>query len=188
MNYVSAIIAVASIHLLAVMSPGPDFVLVSKNALTGSRRSGVFTSIGLGLGILTHVAYCLAGIGLIISQSILIFNTIKLIGAGYLIYIGIKAVLSKKSNDGEGVVTEKEISDWQAFKVGYIANVTNPKATLFMLSLFTLVIVPSTPLAVKGIMGLEMTIATIVWFSFVTFLLSHHLVKNRFARIQHRME
>jgi threonine/homoserine/homoserine lactone efflux protein len=72
--------------------------------------------------------------------------------------------------------------------MGYITNVTNPKATLFILSLFTLVISPATPLFVKVIMGLEMSSVTAAWFIVVTFLVSHRAVKKRFTRFQHRFE
>jgi threonine/homoserine/homoserine lactone efflux protein len=90
MEYLSIIIAVAFIHLLGVISPGADFIMVMRNSLKYSTKTGVYSSIGLGLSTFTHVAYCLAGVALIISQSILLFNIIKFIGAGYLIYIGYK--------------------------------------------------------------------------------------------------
>jgi threonine/homoserine/homoserine lactone efflux protein len=74
---------VAGIHLLAVMSPGPDFAMVLRNSLIYSRRVGILAAVGLGLGILLHVTYSLLGIGLIISQSILLFNIIKLLHAAF---------------------------------------------------------------------------------------------------------
>lgn len=188
MNYLPTILAVAGIHLLAVMSPGPDFVLITKNSLVHSRRSGFFTSLGLGLGIATHVAYCLAGIGLIISESIILFNIIKLIGAAYLLFIGVQALRSKKSEQSAALEQKQTLSDWQSFRTGYIANVTNPKATLFMLSLFTLVISATTPLGIKLVMGLEMTLVTVLWFTLVSFVLSHRLVRERFLKVQHRVE
>ena len=90
-----AIATVTFIHLLALISPGPDFIMACRNSLIYSRKIGIYTAIGFGLGIAVHIFYSLAGLALIISSSIFIFNTIKFLGAGYLVYIGIKSILSK---------------------------------------------------------------------------------------------
>lgn len=189
MEYIPVIVAVASIHLLAVMSPGPDFIMTIHNSLKYSRRTGIYSAIGLGLGIGVHVTYCLVGIAVLISKSVLLFSVIKYLGAAYLIYIGIKALMSKKGPDytEEGHVPE-DISRLNAIRSGFLTNVTNPKATLFFLSLFTLVISPGTPLAVKLFMGVEMVVATMLWFSLVAVLVSHKAVRKHVAGIQHRLE
>jgi threonine/homoserine/homoserine lactone efflux protein len=95
MHYLPQFLTIASIHLLAVMSPGPDFIMITRNTLVYSRKTGMYSAIGLGLGIGVHVLYCLMGIGLLISKSIVLFNSIKLIGAAYLFYIGYKSIRSK---------------------------------------------------------------------------------------------
>jgi len=190
MEYVPAILTVALIHLLCVISPGPDFIMTIRNSLVYSRRSGFYSSIGLGLGIMVHVTYCLAGIALIISRSVLLFSIIKYVGAAYLLYIGIKSIRAKPSHDTAAVEKHQraDLTKSQALRMGFITNVTNPKVTLFFLSLFTLVIHPGTPLAVKVIMGSEMVLATILWFSVVTVVASHRLVRNRVGKIQHYLE
>jgi RhtB (resistance to homoserine/threonine) family protein len=189
-EYLPLILTVALVHLLAVMSPGPDFIMIMRNALVYSRRSGIFVAMGLGLGILVHVAYSIAGIALIISQSVMLFNVLKLIGAGYLIYIGIKSLSAKAAPAGESheAHQHRDQTRLQAIRTGFITNVTNPKATMFFLSLFTLIIQPTTPLAVKVIMGLEMSVATCAWFTFVAVLAGHPAVRRKFARIQHHVE
>ncbi|MEN9614388.1 MAG: hypothetical protein RLZZ347_695 [Candidatus Parcubacteria bacterium] len=183
---------VASIHLLAVMSPGPDFVLISKNALTYSRKTGIYSALGLGLGILVHVTYSLLGIGLIISQSVVLFSTIKLFGAGYLVYIGIKALQSKPqvtpSQNVSVPVERSELGAFGAIKMGFLTNVLNPKATLFFLGLFTQVIDPTTPLFVQIAYGVEMATMTFVWFSLVALFFSHEKVRGRFARVSHYVD
>jgi threonine/homoserine/homoserine lactone efflux protein len=74
------------IALLAAISPGPDFAIVLRNALTHHQRAGIFTALGISAGILVHTSYCVLGLALIISQSILLFNIIKFVGAGYIIW------------------------------------------------------------------------------------------------------
>jgi len=188
MTYLTEFLTVALLHLLAVISPGPDFAVVSKNSLVYSRKAGIFCSIGVGLGILIHVTYSLIGIGFIISRSILLFSIIKYLGAGYLIYIGYKSIKSKKNLMANQVKIKKQVSPWQSFKTGFLTNALNPKATLFFLSLFTLVIKTSTPLWLKLIYGAEMSIVTFLWFSIVAIILSHQSVKRRFFGVQHHVE
>lgn len=65
---------------------GPDFAMVTRNSLMLSRRAGILTAVGIGGGILVHVSYTLIGIGLIMQQSLWLFNMIKLIGAALKAY------------------------------------------------------------------------------------------------------
>lgn len=183
---------VAGIHILAVMSPGPDFAMVLRNSLVYSRRVGILAAVGLGLGILLHVTYSLLGIGLIISQSIVLFNIIKLLGAGYLIYIGIKSLFAKKETpvpSGDTLKeSKKDISNVAAIRLGFLTNALNPKATLFFLALFTQVINPETATFVKVLYGLEMSVATFAWFAVVALLLTHRRINQAFSGIKHYLE
>lgn len=132
MEYLPEFLTVVVIHLLAVMSPGPDFALVSRNSFVYSRRSGVFSALGIALGLGVHVAYSLVGIGLLIAQSIVLFSTIKFIGAAYLIYLGVRSLLSKKKPAGAELLEEKsDITKFAALKQGFLTNILNPKVTLF---------------------------------------------------------
>lgn len=183
---------VAGIHLLAVMSPGPDFAMVLRNSVLYSRRVGVWAALGLACGIMLHITYSLLGVGLIISQSIVLFNSIKLLGAAYLIYVGFKSLISKRDNSKEEVVSkkvsEKNISDLQAIEMGFLTNALNPKATLFFLALFTQVISPTTPIAVKMLYGAEMTVATFAWFTFVALILTHRHINKVFVKVRFQLE
>lgn len=187
--YLTEFLIVAFAHLLAVMSPGPDFALVSRNSLVYTRRAGVLTAIGFGLGILVHVTYSLLGIGLIISKSIFWFSVIKYIGAAYLIYIGWKALKSKPVSNTVKVDTDADSQEgFHALKVGFITNVTNPKATLFFLALFTQVVSPTTPVVVQALYGLEMALMTTVWFSLIAFAFSHQRVKSVLSGVMHYID
>lgn len=189
MEYLPAIFTVALVHFLGVASPGPDFIMILRNSMLFSRRSGIYAAIGLGLGICVHVAYSLAGLALIISQSVVLFNIIKLLGAAYLIYIGFKSLLAKRNHADISVGPEKnDLTKFQAIRTGFITNATNPKATLFFLSLFTLVIEPSTPFAIKLIMGAEMAVVTSLWFALIAVLASHRLIRQRIGSVQHYVE
>lgn len=185
MEYLALIGTVTIIHLLAVISPGPDFIMCVRNSLTYSRKTGIWTAVGFGGGIAVHIFYSLAGLALIISKSILLFNSIKFLGAGYLIYIGLKSFLSKSSKIELGEHHKKDdISPLSAVKIGFLTNVLNPKATLFFLSLFTLVISPETPMPIMSIMGTIMITNTILWFSLVAIFLTQKRIRSIFERFQ----
>lgn len=189
MQFLPEFLTVVVIHLLAAMSPGPDFVMISRNSLIYSRKVGIYSSIGLGLGILVHVTYSLIGIGLIISKSILLFSVLKFIGAAYLLYIGYKC-LRAKPHHAQHMEKEKQndLGKLAAIRMGFLTNVLNPKATLFFFALFTQVINPSTPKTIQILYGLEMAIMTFAWFAFVATILSHNLIRKRFASVQHLLE
>ncbi|MEN9649402.1 MAG: hypothetical protein RL094_369 [Candidatus Parcubacteria bacterium] len=195
--FLSQFLTVALIHLLAVISPGPDFAMVTRNSLLYSRKSGVYTSVGLGLGILVHVTYSLLGIGILISQSIVLFSVIKFIGAAYLMYIGYKSLKSKPYSEVKESTTattnsvpavSKTMSSFESMKIGFLTNVLNPKATLFMLALFTQVIDPVTPKFIQMLFGVEMVLATIAWFSLVSLFFSNEAIKHRIRKYQHYIE
>lgn len=185
MNDFSLIASVALIHLLAVISPGPDFFMALKNSMTYSRKTGIYTAIGFGLGIAVHVFYSLAGLALIISKSVIIFNVIKYLGVAYLIYIGFKSFISKTTDvkvANETLLTD--ISPLKAVSMGFLTNVLNPKASLFFLSLFTLVIAPDTATGTLIIISALLVIDTMLWFSLVAIFFTQKRVRIVFNRYQ----
>jgi RhtB (resistance to homoserine/threonine) family protein len=178
---------VALIHLLAVASPGPDFAIVVRESVAYGRRAGVFSALGVGCGIFIHVAYSLLGIGLIVSQSIVLFNALKWLAAAYLLYIGIKALRAKPVSASQAELNRfgSARTARAAFTAGFVTNGLNPKATLFFLSLFTVVINPHTPLEVQAGYGVYLALATALWFCLVAQLFSHQRVRAGFSRLGH---
>ncbi|QEY64814.1 LysE family translocator [Metapseudomonas lalkuanensis] len=185
--YWTEFLTVALIHLLAVASPGPDFAIVVRESVAHGRRAGTWTALGVGTGIFVHVAYSLLGIGLIVSQSIMLFNALKWAAAAYLLYIGIKALRAQPADPvaAEAALMAGERSPRGAFVTGFVTNGLNPKATLFFLSLFTVVINPHTPLAIQAGYGVYLAFATAAWFSLVAMLFSQRRVRAGFARMGH---
>lgn len=184
--YWAEFLTVALIHLLAVASPGPDFAVVVRESVTHGRRAGTWTAFGVGTAIFLHVGYSLLGIGLIVSQSIMLFNALKWAAAAYLVYIGFKALRAKPAAGGEAIqVSTVERTPRAAFVAGFMTNGLNPKATLFFLSLFTVVINPHTPLLVQAGYGVYLALATGLWFCLVAMLFSQARVRAGFARMGH---
>ena len=175
---------IAVIALLAAMSPGPDFAIVAKYALSHNRQSAVMASLGIGAGVIIHVSYCVLGFALVIAHSLILFSIIKYLGAAYLIYLGLKSLLGKANQVSTNTQGVDEISLWRGFRDGLLTNVLNPKCTLFMLSVFTLVVKPNTALWVQAIYGAEIVLITVVWFVFLAYGLTIKQIQSRIATIQ----
>jgi len=88
------ILLILSVTFLAMVTPGPDMVLVLRNTFASGRRAGLQTSMGILCGNLVHITYCVFGIGMLISRSIVAFSALKYVAAAYLIYLGIMSVRS----------------------------------------------------------------------------------------------
>ncbi len=188
-RYISQFLTVAFIHLLAVASPGPDFAMVLRQSISHGTKTAVQTSCGLGVGILLHVSYSIIGIGVIISQSILAFSVMKYLGAAYLCYIGLKAIRTQPAHlNFSGNQKSDQPSFQKAFITGLLTNGLNPKATLFFLSLFTVVIDHETPTLIQAGYGLYMAFATAAWFSLLSMLFGRSVVRQLFQKSGHWFE
>jgi len=180
MQYLQEFLIIAAIHILAVASPGPDFAIVLKQSLRYGRTTALYTSLGIATGILVHVAYSLVGIGLIIASNEDYFTVLKYIAAGYFLYIawnGLRAKRPVVADPESNEIQPEAVSNKKAFYTGFLINGLNVKATLFFVSLFSMVISPQTPVEIKLIYGIYMAIATAIWFGSLSYLLSHQRVR-----------
>ena len=144
----------------------------------------MYTALGLSFADLIHMTYCLIGIGVIISKSILVFTLLKWIGASYLIYVGIKSLQAKPQ---QSLTTQQKaaIGSRSAFQMGLLTCLLNPKATLFYLALFTQIIRPETPLWVQIIYGSTVAAIEFSWFACVAITMSQPAIQRRFVSISH---
>ena len=185
MEYLPLIGTVALLNLLAAISPGPDFVMTVRNSLRYSRQSGIYTALGIALGLSVHLFYCAAGIGYLISTSIVLFSIIKLLGAGYLIFIGMGSLLGKGKKmeiNEERVGTD--LTRFQAFRIGFLTNVLNPKATLFFLSLFSFVIGNATPIYIILTISFIIIATAMIWFTLVSIFFAQQKVQRAFLKYE----
>lgn len=179
------ITAVGLIHLVALVSPGPDFVVACRNSLLYSRTIGIYTAVGFGLGICVHISYAVFGLSWLIANNELIFTVIQYLGAFYLILIGIQSLRSFQSQIGqETPAASSRISPFRAVRIGFITNVLNPKATLFFLSLFSTMLNPTVGELTLIVIAVLLVVTTILWFSLVALLISH----PRFTAVLKRYE
>lgn len=184
--YLIELISLMAIFSFAIVSPGADLAMVMRQALVHGRRQAIITSFGIGAALMFHVSYTILGLGLIISQSVYLFNIVKWLGVAYLIYIGVKALKAGRteitvSSEAQGETPRKQ-SVAKAFMLGFAANALNPKAVFFFLSIFSTIVSAHTPMAIKFGYGTVMATCLILWFVGVSTFMTTPRMRAAFSR------
>ncbi|QXI48572.1 MULTISPECIES: LysE family translocator [Pseudomonas] len=177
------LIAIALFTLLAVISPGADFAMVTRSSYAQGRKAGLAAAVGIALGVQVHVLYTVLGIALIISHSPTLFLAMKVLGAGYLIYLGYRLLTRRSQVSVNGEAGQAGLLI--ALRTGFLTNALNPKTMLFVISAYTQVVQPGSSLALDFAYGGFMSFAHWAWFSLVAVFFSNAgLRKAMLARQQ----
>ncbi|MBJ9976735.1 LysE family transporter [Pseudomonas sp. S75] len=166
------LLAVALFTVLAVISPGADFALVTRSSYAQGRPAGLAAAVGIALGVQVHVCYTLFGIALIIQSSPALFLVMKALGAGYLVYLGYKSLTNTQRIRLDDSAQGRVAGVWAALRTGFMTNALNPKTMLFVISAYTQVVTPGSSLAVNLGYGAFMSLAHWAWFSLVALFFS----------------
>ena len=129
--------AFLAISALVAVIPGPDTAITTRNALIGGRRAGLYTILGVALGLTVWTLATGAGIAALLRASEPAFVALKLIGAGYLVFLGVQALwtaLRKRGPRGGEAVARRPIPPRVALRQGAITNLGNPKIAVFFTS------------------------------------------------------
>lgn len=180
---IDQVLVIIGVTLLVMVSPGPDMVIVMRNTMVGGQSAGLRTSLGILTGNLVHISYCVAGIGWLISQSIVAFSVLRYAGAAYLVYLGLMSFREQTSALTEGSLPARSRPrTW--YLQGFINNVLNPKGTLFYLGVFTIVITPDTTAGVTLLLiAIMISISALFWVFFV-FTLGRPAIRQLIDRFQ----
>lgn len=140
----NTLIAVAGLMIAGLLSPGPNFVLISARALSSGSRSASAAALGVSGGSITHAIFGVAGFGALLQSSTGLFTIAKMIGASYLVWIGFKsvrgAIRAKGVAVGNDVAGSSGVGVRRSVVDGYLTQMSNPKSTLFFLAMFTTVV------------------------------------------------
>ncbi|MBO6638334.1 MAG: LysE family translocator [Roseitalea sp.] len=153
----TTLITYLAILLGFVLIPGPAVILTLARASSAGTRVGVATGLGIAAGDLVHTAMAVIGLSAIILASATLFTLIKYLGAAYLVYLGIRAILEKPQTDlaNGGAIS---ITPKQAFRQAIIAEVLNPKSALFFVAFLPQFVDPS-----NGLVALQLTILGVLF-------------------------
>jgi threonine/homoserine/homoserine lactone efflux protein len=114
------------------VTPGPDMLYVAARGASEGRSAGIVSALGIGAGTLVHIALVAAGLAALLTAVPVAYLVVKLGGAAYLIYLGIRALLTKSTNDAAAPLQPASLG--AIFRQGVITNVLNPKVALFFLA------------------------------------------------------
>jgi threonine/homoserine/homoserine lactone efflux protein len=182
------ILPVLLVFGLAIISPGPNFILVTKIALSHSRRSGLYSAFGVATGSGLFALAGMTGLLLLLTSVPHFPLFMRFLGGGYLAWLGIDMLrhCRQVSTPATSIqtLTLKELSATQAYRTGLLTNLTNPKAWAFYLSLFSMVMQPTTLWEAKALLNLAMFVISFGWYATAALLISSQRVQPRFLRAQ----
>ena len=187
MESLAVVAAAALVHLVAVASPGPNFVVISRTALVYSRRAGVMATAGVATGTIVYVVFGFLGVTAILERSVTAFRVAKYVGAAYLIYLGLKSLWAARqaqpqANPATGPSGTETMTDLQAYRTGLFTMATNAKAALYFLAFFTTIVSASTPLAAKVGIVLVLPAISFTWYSMISTVFSRAAARRVYAR------
>ena len=174
-------LTIAILHFFAVSSPGPDFIIVTRQSIRSGRTAAIFTSLGIASGILVHSFAAMTGLTYIISSNPLVFLYLKIMASIYLGYLGFISIFNSSSiTQYTSNQSTSDLNFLYSYRIGFITNILNPKAILFFITVFSIVVDSSTSVLSLGIYGAYMSIATFIWFIFVSYIFTNTTLINKY--------
>lgn len=167
-NYLGFIIAAILLNL----TPGTDSMYIITRSISHGTKAGFYSVLGITSGTLVHTLLASLGLSVLLAQSPMAFMLVKYIGAGYLCYLGLKMIISRKEplianslQEEENGVSPKHSNNWQIYKQGVLTNVLNPKVALFFLAFFPQFVDPNYAYGMLSFLILGLTFAStgLVW-------------------------
>ena len=166
----STLIAYTAVVLGFVFIPGPATLLTIARATSSGAKVGIAAGAGIAAGDVFHTVMAMVGISAIIATSTMLFSIVKYIGAAYLVYLGIRAIIEKTpANPAAGAVA---ISACKAFRQAVLTEVLNPKTALFFLAFLPQFVRPENGSVMLQLMTLGVIFVLLGLFSMVIFAVS----------------
>lgn len=185
MELIHGLLIITTLHVFAIVAPGPEFLLISRQTLEHGKKVGLFSVLGCLMGSIIHIGYSSFGLAQVLSQSKNALLFIQLAGGSYLIYLGLGAMRARaKQTDSlqTSIVTEKS---GQSLRKGFLCNLLNPKAILYYPAIFTFVLSSDISSGEITIYGLWMMSIQALWFTFVVLILSKPRINQLYGQYSH---
>lgn len=161
------------ICVLGALSPGPSLALVVKNTINGGINQGYATAISHGFGVACYAALTAIGIAEVIAKSPTMFSILRYLGAAFLLFLGIRALLSTQNKTGfTNEINTSLSTSVEGWRDGFLIALFNPKLMIFFLALFSQFVGEQTSVQQKMIMVSTVGGIDMIWYLLVVFLLS----------------
>jgi threonine/homoserine/homoserine lactone efflux protein len=170
MSPVTQFVAFGGVVMLGAMSPGPDFAVVVRRSAVSGRGYGMAAAAGISVGVFVWVVAAATGIAALLAASAAAFTVVKVVGAGYLLYLGLKALRAALRGTGELKLALSEPGRrgaWAAFAEGLLTNMLNPKAALFFVALVPQFVSAGASMSDTLVLSLIAPAGTVAWFMVV---------------------
>jgi threonine efflux protein len=186
MDPVFVLFSIFGIFLPALILPGPDFVAVVRSSIRGGTRSGLLTTLGVSLGLLAFAVLSLLGLSAVLVQYEWLAWSIRILGASYLIYLGIRLLFAKPTTIDLSEPDRKPASN--PFTFGFLVTLTNPKAIVIFSSVFATGVTAETPFWLLVVIIALVFVCALAWYTIVSLFMSSRPVVERFAKTSHWIE
>lgn len=181
----SLFLTIAVVHLVALMSPGPDFFFVSQTAVSRARRQALFGVVGITLGVLVWSALALAGLQLLLQRLAWLERLISVAGGLYLAWMGLKMLrgaLRAPAVAGEPQQALQQ-SDWATLRAGLLTNLSNPKVVIYFGSVFSAFLGDGVGAAARWGLWSMVVIETLLWFTLVAGVFALPAMRRGYLRL-----
>lgn len=181
----SLFLTIAFVHLIALISPGPDFFFVSQTAVSRSRRQALFGVAGIALGAMVWSALALLGLQLLLHRLAWLGRLMAVAGGLYLAWMGVKMLRGawRAPTGGPSVTPQVERSDLATLRAGLLTNLANPKAVVYFGSVFSALIGDGASAATRwGLWTLVVT-ETFLWFTLVAAFFALPAMRRGYLRL-----
>ncbi|ANI29648.1 threonine transporter [Yersinia entomophaga] len=178
-------LTVALVHLIALMSPGPDFFFVSQTAASRSRREAMMGVVGISLGIVVWAGVALMGLHLILQKMAWLHQVIMVGGGLYLCWMGWQLLKSARAKGelGEGEVEMTLPVRGRTFLRGFLTNLSNPKAVIYFGSVFSLFVGDDVSAGARWGLFILIVAETFIWFSVVACVFALPVMRRGYQRL-----
>ncbi|HDU2648143.1 TPA: threonine export protein RhtC [Yersinia enterocolitica] len=178
-------LTVALVHLVALMSPGPDFFFVSQTAASRSRREAMMGVTGISLGIVVWAGVALMGLNLILQKMAWLHQIIMVGGGLYLCWMGWQLLKSARSkrDTSEPEVQVALPARGRTFLRGFLTNLSNPKAVIYFGSVFSLFVGDNVTAGARWGLFVLIVVETFVWFSIVACVFALPMMRRGYQRL-----
>jgi threonine/homoserine/homoserine lactone efflux protein len=168
---VTAIMTTLVLYLAVTVSPGPNFAVVSRLAVSGSRRAAYGAAVGIGLASVIYAALSMAGLAVLLKEIGWLARAVQICGGCYLVYLGVAAWIGagamSKSNASVAVR-----SGWYGLRTGFVVDLSNPKSIAFFIGLYAVAVPPETALWAKVTIVASCFTGEVLWYGLVAAMLS----------------
>lgn len=183
MQEITLLTTIAGAFIVLIVSPGPNFLVITQLAVNQSRMQGIYAGLGVATGSITWATLAATGLGFAFSQLPHLQPVLQFVGGAYLGYIGVNMLRNAGNQPATRELDRLRLyTPGRAYRFGLMTNLTNPKALAFYTSIFTTVTTPGLPQWVRLAGVAIIAVLAISWFALLATLFSIPHIQNGYRR------